>query len=294
MLEGRHFLLVKLSRPLFCELESHKEQRAADGDADDRRNEVDVAQLVLLAAERIVENLLQIGTRPVLERLAVKDLRVVFAVSRTRLHPRLIRRGVLSEVGEDECVEIAYAGKRLIAVRVEVVFVADHIVVDGDLDLGHDLLIRVDLLLKVTRHRAGHLRHDYCDDACAGGAQQTRYCQQVSAAESVVGHAGVEPPVRHVADRVHHAPYDVHDAHCRKTAGVLRIPRQETEYGDDGHRDGHPLQIRTAFSPRSARPVHDRAHDRIVQRVVYSREQHEQRDGERAVAYRVRHEHREI
>ena len=110
----------------------------------------------------------------------------------------------------------------------------------------------------------------------------------------VVGHAGSESPIRHIADGVHHAPDEVHDGHRRKSAVRVGIPGQEAQYRDARHGKSHPSEIGTALAPLGLRPVDDGAHDGVVECVIDTRQQHEQSDRQCAVAYRVRHEDGQI
>ena len=300
MLERRGLDVVQLARPLLRALETDEEERHTDGDTDDRGDEVDPLEVALLFTESAVQDGLKVVRRPFAHGLIVYQLAafaVLAFVNGFRLKIRVVDCGILAKFFQNKVFESAVVCgdvlKRAVTVGIEVereffggVSVLVHVRKVGDddraalavhceLDLGNDALISVDVGLQDAGHTAGDLRHHDGDDARAGGAQQTRYGQQVAAAEGVVGHAGVQPPVRHVADGVHHAPDYVHDGHCRKSAGIGRIPRQEAQDGHHRNGDRHPFKIRTALAPRGARSVDDGTHDRVVQCVVNSRKQHE-------------------
>lgn len=170
----------------------------------------------------------------------------------------------------------------------ELAFVIRH------LELGDHALIGVDLKLIVVGHAARDLRNDDGDETRTRRAQKTRDGQHVAATVGVVGHAGSESPIRHIADGVHHAPDEVHDGHRRKAAGRGGIPGQEAQYRDARHGKSHPFEIGTALAPLGLRPVDDGAHDGVVECVIDTRQQHEQSDRQCAVAYRVRHEDGQI
>ena len=237
---------------------------------------------------------MQVFAGPLGNRFAAEQFGIVLfvcALCRKICRPRF---GIFAEICKDKIFEVADVVECGVAVCVEVVFLTYGAVVDRHLDFGNYALIRIDFRLEVACHRTGHLRYDYRDDARTRRAQQTGYGQEIAAAERVVGHTGVEPPVRHVADGVNHTPDYVHYGHRRKSAGIVGIPGQEAQYRDHRNGDCHPFEIGTTFAPGGTRFVDNRTHNRVVQSVVNSRKEHKQRNRERTVPYRVRHKHREI
>ena len=205
--------------------------------------------------------------------------------------------GTFREMSVDEIFETVADGGVCAAgvlVEVEVDAFGQFTVVVCNLQLRHDALIGVDLKLIVVGHAARDLRNDDGDETGAGGAKQTGYRQHIASTVGVVGHAGSESPIRHIADGVHHAPDEVHDGHRRKAAVRVGIPGQEAQYRDARHGKSHPSEIGTALAPLGLRPVDDGAHDGVVECVIDTRQQHEQSDRQCAVAYRVRHEDGQI
>lgn len=144
----------------------------------------------------------------------------------------------------------------------------------------------------------GHIvsddRSDDGDDTCACRAEQTRDCKQIASAIGVVAHCGGKSPIRNVGNRIYHAPNDVHNRDCGKTAVALGIPRQETDCRHDCNRERHPLHIRTAFAPLRTSAVNDRTHDRIVESVENTRAEHKECDGKCVESDCVRHKDGQI
>ena len=197
---------------------------------------------------------MEIGARPIVNGVGVVLVIVLVNGNETGelvgSLPFRVRLGVLrgvavvsfpngmtfAEVSVDELFKIAAYGRVSpvgVLVEVEIDAFGEFAFVIRHLELGNHALIGIDLKLIVVGHAARDLRNDDGDETRTRRAQKTRDGQHVAATVSVVGHAGSESPIRHIADGVHHAPDEVHDGHRRKV--IAAKPPGEAGYQGRKH-----------------------------------------------------------